>query len=253
MFGPMLGSNGAAGGQFLMDMASRMSGAPIENPAELSKLSHLPLGPERHLILNVPVGGIDNFNNTVSGWKMEQLFTLTDEQQKAVTTLRDEYQKEQQKLEDELAAQQKALSERARQLREAYELRANDVLAGADKEAKQKIDTLAKETQAKNAAAAGDLNILLQDPNNKDPRTILTTARTVHDATAKTAQESRKSLLELLPTEVRARAEELFKQDDANKPPDIGNWGGKRPGHKGGPGGKPDEKPAEPEKVKADF
>ena len=56
LFGPLLnafggnggngpnGPNGAAGGQMLIDMASRSAGAPVENPIELSKVSHLPLG-----------------------------------------------------------------------------------------------------------------------------------------------------------------------------------------------------------------
>ena len=133
------------------------------------------------------------------------------------------------------------------------------MLAGADKDAKQKIDALAKDAQTKNAAAAADLNLLLQDPNSmKDPRTIMTAeARSVHEVT----RQNRAGFpqVDARPAPYgspRPRRRTGSKQDDAAKPPprDPNNWNkhGPRKGP-GAPGGGRDEKPAEPDKVKADF
>ena len=248
----MLGGDGSAAARSIL----------IESPSDLSKVNNLPLGPQRRFVLSVPVGGLDNLNSAGNGWKMEQIFTLTDEQQKSVVALRDEYQAEKAKLEADIAVQQKALAEKAKALRDTFEQRANDILTGADKDAKEKIDAMARDTQAKNAAAATDLATLAQDPNNKDPRQIMMMARTVRETTSRTAQEARKTLLAILPAESRARAEDLIKLEEANKPwwDNADNWGGGGGGggggagkHHGNKGPGADTKPAEPQKEQKDF
>src|ERR1051326_8422104 len=116
-----------------------IAGIDLESPTAAGREDKLPLGGEKRLVLNVPVGGIDQIgvqpgmgNQSTGSWKVEEIFKLTDEQTKAVEALRTEYAAEKKKLEEEILAQQQALADKAKKLRETYEQRANDVLTGAD-------------------------------------------------------------------------------------------------------------------------
>jgi len=151
--GPGAGGPGGPGGfgaiarnlgrQLFGPMMNQMAGVDLENPKAAGREDKLPLGGEKQFVLNVPVGGVEQIGVQNNGaWKVEELFKLTDEQTKAVDALRTEYAAEKKKLEEEILTQQLALADKAKQLRLTYEQRANDVLTGADKDAKQKIDTV---------------------------------------------------------------------------------------------------------------
>jgi len=204
--GMMLGGRGANNAS---GMASRMLGIDIDDPKSGPKLEVLPLGIEKRLVLNIPVGGVDNPSATGAGWKMESIFKLTDEQAKAVETLREEYKTEQKTLDKEIIEQQKALAEKVKQLRQKYELRANDVLTGDDKIAKEKMDALAKDTATKNAAIVTDA-LPLYDQN--DMAQSFAMIRSIREKSNVNVKVAEVKLVELIPADNRARIQEVIKQ-----------------------------------------
>lgn len=131
------------------------------------KTDQLTYGEERRLVTRVPVGGIDSLNEFSDGWKVEEIYTLTDEQTKAVVTLRDEYKADLEKLQKQLDEANAAIATQVKALRQKYEQRANDVLTGEAKTEKEKLDALAKEcaTKRKEQAAAkkGEADDLIKE------------------------------------------------------------------------------------------
>jgi len=243
----MLG--GQPGGmQNIFAMASRMLGLDIEDPKAGPKVDALPLGTEKRFVVNVPVGGVDNPGGQGNGWKMEAIFKMTDEQTKAVDTLRTEYADEQKKLEQEVQDQFKALAEKAKQLRQKYELRANDVLTGDDKTRKEKLDALARETNAKNAQLVKDL-LPLYDINDMQQRMAM--AGAIREKANKNAQEADSKLLDIVPPDSREKIEAVVKQQ-AQAREQIGRFMGRQQGQ--GQAGQPVRPPRPPEAdKKQDF
>ena len=256
--GGMLG--GLLGGQRnnIFGMASRMLGFDIEDPnSAAKKIESLPLGADKRMVVSVPVGGVDNFSGTGQGWKVETVFKMTDEQTKAVDSLREEYKVEQKKLEAEILEQQKALAEKVKLLRAKYEQRANDVLTGDDKAAKEKMDTLAKDTNTKNAQVVTDLLPMFDQNDMAQGFAML---RTINEKTSTNIKAAEEKLIELVPAENRARIQEVMKtqtdlRDRNNRFMQFGGGGG--PGGaggraRGGNNGDPQKPPAPPEQDKKD-
>ncbi|MCW8129093.1 MAG: hypothetical protein KIS92_01800 [Planctomycetota bacterium] len=144
-FGGFGGGPGGFGGRGGLERM--LDGAlGIESGVKVDQLSY---GESRRLVTRVPVGGIDSLNDFADGWKVEDIYTVTDEQSKALTGLRDEYKTELEKLQKQLDEANAAIATQVKALREKYELRANDVLTGEAKGEKEKLDALAKEYTGK--------------------------------------------------------------------------------------------------------
>ncbi|MCY3021559.1 MAG: hypothetical protein NTW87_21300 [Planctomycetota bacterium] len=250
---------GGGGIQNIFGMASRMLGMDIEDPKAGPKLDALPLGADKRFIFNVPVGGVDNPGGQASGWKMEAVFKMTDEQTAAVETLRAEYALEQKKLEQKIQAQYKVLADELKALRLKYEQRANDALTGDDKGRKEKMDALARDTNAKNADIVKDL-LPLYDTNDFQQRMAL--SRAMREKANKNAEAAEGKLLELVPPDNREKMEAVIKQQ-AEARANVGRMGnfnfggaGGRGVQGGGAGGGHDPvKPPRPPEAdkKADF
>ena len=58
-----------------------------------ASVNALNFGPQKRFVSRTPVGGIDNLDNWRAGWKVEDVFTLTDEQTKSLEGLRGEYKR----------------------------------------------------------------------------------------------------------------------------------------------------------------
>jgi alanyl-tRNA synthetase len=205
------------------------------------------------MVTQVPVGGVDNFNPTGAGWKVESVFKMTAEQTKAVDALRDEYAAEQKKFNQEVLDAEKVLADKATKLRQAYEKKANDVLTGADKEAKEKMDALAAEIEQKNAATVTETLPLFDLNDNQQAFAMM---RALRDKTGKVLQEGEDKLVELVPTENRAKLQDALKQqaDLRNRAnqfnpggPGGNNQGGGMRG-RGGPGGGGNQEAVKPPK-----
>jgi hypothetical protein len=205
--GPFGGlTNRGAGG--ISQMVSRMLGIEVEDPKATVKVDSLPLGADKRLVLKVPVGGVDNPSGTGEGWKMENIFKMTEEQTKSVDVLREEYKVEQKKLDQEILDMQKAIAEKVKLLRSKYELRANDVLTGEDKASKEKMDALAKELNTKNTAIVTE-TMPLYDAN--DMTQSLAMIRAIREKTAANVKEAETKLVELIPAENRAKIQDVLK------------------------------------------
>ncbi|MFH0937775.1 MAG: hypothetical protein V1899_00590 [Planctomycetota bacterium] len=166
-----------------------------------SKFKNLPLNAtEERLIFDVPVGGIDSFQNNGTGHKMETIFKLTEEQTKAITGIRDEYADEQKKLEQEILNQQKSLVEKVFQLRLKFEQRANDILTTTDKATKEKIDVITRN-------AYTEANKSLDKKNDDIFELLIRTDDITKAATLK--------VLEALPAEAQANFKTLNAQQQA--------------------------------------
>ncbi|MCZ7645214.1 MAG: hypothetical protein M5U26_08010 [Planctomycetota bacterium] len=109
------------------------------------KIDQLGFGAEKRMVLNLPVGGVDNFETMRDGWGVEEIFTLTDEQSKALGTLREEYAKDLEKLQQQLDEANKAVALQVVELRKQYEAKANGLLPAEAKAEKEKLDALARE------------------------------------------------------------------------------------------------------------
>lgn len=236
--------------------ACRAAGIAVD-PKPQAKLDDLSFGADRNFLLTVPVGGIESFATLGgAGHKIESVFKLTDEQLKALTGLREEYDGEKKKIEKEIADAEKALAEKVRQLRAKFEQRANDVLTGADKEAKEKIDALVQESYKKNYDLYNET--MKQGGENDGGRFNILTTELRQKAT-QLVSETQTKILELMPAESRAKLEALFKEEQARRE-QISKWhgqggrrqhdGNRQPGQ-GNPGGgavqpprPPDGKPA---------
>jgi hypothetical protein len=242
------------------------------------KLDQLPYGPQRRFILNVPVGGVDTLQDRGDGWKVEEIFTLTDEQGKAVQGLREQYKAELEKLQKQLDEANKAIALQVLALRQKYEQLANDVMTGTAKDEKAKLDALAKEFSEQRQAKAqerkdqveqfrGEVDKVVaagrENGNWEAMREIgnkaMEMARGANDQT----QALQKAALEKMKTAVtgdaKAKLEEKLQaverrmQDERRWQQDLGGRRGGGPGG-GGPGGggapkgeqKAGEKPAAP-------
>ncbi|MBI3829091.1 MAG: hypothetical protein HY291_06225 [Planctomycetes bacterium] len=227
------------------------------------KTDQLTYGSERRLVTRVPVGGIDSLNENADGFKVEEIYTLTDEQTKAVEGLRDEYKTELEKLQKQLDEANAAVATQVKALRAKYEQRANDVLTGDPKSEKEKLDTLAKEYNQKHAetvqakkseaedliregqkAAAdardqgGNGNAGIQEAM-RNGFEFMRTVREKSDELGKTYAEK----LKAIPTgDAKTKLEaELQKIERRGQGRGMGGPGG--PGGQGGPGKQGDGKP----------
>ena len=219
------------GGNMLADAASRM-GIDIHDP-KTPKLDALPLGVDKRFVLNIPVGGVDNPSGTGNGWKMEAIFKMTDEQTKSVDALRDEYKGEQKKLDVDILDQQKVLAAKVTDLRQKFEKRANDILTGADKEAKQKMDALMQDSSAKGAAVVAD-TLPLYDVN--DMAQGFAMIRAIQEKKSKISQDTTTAFLDLVPAESKPKIAEALKEQNAARD-QMGRMG--RRGNGGDQPGKP--------------
>jgi hypothetical protein len=199
------------GGIFNPVASARALGIDIEGPKS-RKIESLPLNEHKRLVLNVPVGGVDIPGSTGSGWKVENVFKLSEEQTTKLETLRTEYAAEQKKLEDELNAQNKAMAAKVAELRKAYEAKANDLLSPEDKEAKLKLDALGAETATKNTAVLTD-GLKLYDPNDVTQGMAL--LRMYREKSNDIATEQEQKLLNLVPAASREVMETLVKNNAA--------------------------------------
>jgi hypothetical protein len=118
------------------------------------KADQLPLGVDRRLVTRVPVGGIDTLQDFGNGLKVEDVFTLTPEQTKAVQDLREKYKGELETLEKAWNEKLKESAADVKKLREKYEQLANDTLTGTAKAEKAKLDALTREFSQQRAAKA---------------------------------------------------------------------------------------------------
>ena len=240
--------NGGAGG--ITGMVSRMLGFDLDDPKAPAKVEQLPLGANKRMVTEIPVGGVDNFNPTGAGWKVESVFKLTPEQTKATDALRGEYAAEEKKLNQEILDAQKALAAKVTDLRAKYEKKANEVLTGADKEAKEKMDALAADVYAKNAATVTE-TLPLYD--TKDWQQGMTMVRALREKTGKTTQDAEATLLTLIPEDNRAKFTEIIKAqaDQRNRLNQgmQGMMGGRNRGQGGGAGGAMDGGPVKPPKA----
>lgn len=230
-----------------LSMAARMLGIDIEDPKQEVKLDQLPLAASKRLVLQVPVGGVDNLNSTGSGWKMEAIFTMTPEQTKTIDTIRDEYKAEQKKLNEEILAQEKALALKVVELRKKFEQRATDVLTGADKESKTKLDALAVEQNEKTAALVAE-TLPLYDLNDFQQGFAL--VRALSDKIKTILQTGQDKLVELVPANSKDKIKELIKvqneqRDRTNRFMQGGGRGRGGPGAPGGDAVKPPKAPEE--------
>jgi len=227
----------------IVDMASRMLGLDIQDPKAGPKLDALPLGADKRFVFNVPVGGVDNPGSTTNGWKMEAIFKMTDEQTKSAEALRAEYAVEEKKLEQEIQDQFKTQADKLKQLRLKYEQRANDILTADDKQRKEKLDALARETNAKNMDIIKEL-LALYDVNDWQQRMALSGA--IRDRVGKNDQEAESKLVELVPPESRDKIEAVVKQQTQAREM-MARWGqGMGQGMGRGMRGQQDQTPAKP-------
>jgi hypothetical protein len=260
--GPMWGGGRGfggfgGGGGGITGMIRGFLGIDFEDPKAPVKLDALPLGIDKRLVINVPVGGVDNPAANTNGWKMESIFKLTEEQQKAVDALREEYKAQQKKLDEEVLAAQKAVAEKVKDLRLKYEQRANDILTGNDKTTKEKLDALARETITKNMAVVTEMMPMFDGQDMGQGFAVVRAIREKISANAKTAEEK---LLELAPADGKAKIQDILKQQQ-NDRDRMNRWGGGGgrgrggPGGGGGPGGNTPVKPPTPPEAdkKADF
>ena len=203
MFAQALARNGGVPG-----IVYRMLGIDLEDGANKITLDDLPLGANRRMVLNVPVGGIEVPGGSGAGWKMENVFTLSAGQQNKLQALREAYQADKKALEKDLAAQEQAFAEKAAKLRQKYENRANDLLADSDKALKQKLDAIGQEAQRKIAAAIADA-LKLFDPEDLTQGMAL--LRMLRDKSTDIAQESEDKILSVVPAESRERLAEAMR------------------------------------------
>ncbi|HLX65295.1 MAG TPA: hypothetical protein VKX17_28760 [Planctomycetota bacterium] len=204
--------NGVLGGNnTVSSMAARMLGVDLDGLKKEANLDQLPLADSRRFVTKIPVGGVDNFNATGSGWKVEGVFKMTPDQTKAVESVRDEYTAEQRKLSKEIYDAELQLAQKVVDLRKKYEQKANDVLTGADKESKQQMDALSAEIQTKatdtvkGAADLYDLNDAAQGMQ------FITAMREKVNALF---QNGKDRLTTLVPEGNRAKIQDLLKQAD---------------------------------------
>lgn len=119
----------------------------METPVRVEALTY---GEKKRLVQKVPVGGVDHLSPMAEGWKMEDIFLLTDAQQKALDGLRDEYESELRKLQEKLDEVNKAIALQVLDLRMKYEAKANGLLDEKTKKQKQRLDELAGENNQRN-------------------------------------------------------------------------------------------------------
>lgn len=173
-------------------------------------------------MLNVPVGGVDNLRGQAPGWKMEAVFKMTEEQVKAAETLRTEYAADEKKLEQEIREKYTDLADKMTKLRQKYEQRANDILTDDDKQRKEKLDALARDTNAKNAAVVKEL-LPLYDLNDMQQRMGL--VRAVREKVGKNTQQAETQLLDLVPPESREKIEAAIREQNQARDA-MNRWGG---------------------------
>ena len=241
------GGIAGTGGNGVISIASRALGVDIQDPKAVLKVEELPLGAQKHFVTLVPVGGVDNLSNTGKGWNMENIFTMTPEQTKSVEALREEYQTEEKKLQTEIAAQEKALADKAIELRQKFEQRANDLLTGADKESKAKLDALSVDVHKKSADLVAE-TLPLYDMNDFQQGFAL--IRALSDKMSKITKDGEAKLVELVPETAKDKVQTLIKsldeaRDRSSRFMQGGPGGGMTRG-RNGPGGTDAVKPPKP-------
>jgi hypothetical protein len=212
-FGPGMGPGPGFMRPNPAELISRMTGVDVANIAAAAKepkLETLPLGGYRRLVINVPVGGIENPAGTGTGWKVEAVLNLNAEQQAALQALRDGYDKDKKALQKELGDAQNQLAQKAIQLRQAYEDRANALLTGADKELKLKLDALTADAGAKSDALVKDA-LNLHDP--EDNGQLLALANWLRDKMNTLVTQTEASLLQLIPDDRKPVIESVIRNN----------------------------------------
>ena len=236
VIGNVMGGRGTSG---VTGMISRMLGIDIEDPKAAPKLDQLPLGANKRMVTQIPIGGVDNFNPTGAGWKMETVFTLTPEQTKSTETLREEYATEQKKLDQEIKDAEAALAAKVTDLRSKYEKKANEILTGTDKESKQKMDALAAEVYKKNAATVAE-TLPLYD--TKDFQQGFAMVKALREKTGATVKDAETQLLTYIPDANRPKFADIIKmqaeaRDRQTQAGAAFGGGFQRRGQNGAPGG----------------
>lgn len=223
------------------------------------KLDTLPYAENRNLVNEVPVGGIDGLSQNGTGWKVEEVFTTTEEQTKALGDLRTEYKKELEEIQKKLDEVHKTYAAQIVELRKKYELKANDVLTGDAKGEKQKLDEIAA-AYAKDAKAAGQAREEEGKKLSDEAEKSIATARDnqnfegmmdlwnklrdfqtgIRNAVSELEKSSREKMKEAVTGESKTKLTELLKglEDRENR---FRNWGGGdrggQRGQRGGPQG----------------
>jgi hypothetical protein len=167
--GPGRGGGGRGGAPPAGPATAQMIENALDNAVSLDEpisLDRLPYGDARRLV-PLPVGGIDNFQESTggfrgfagrgarsgaTGWKVEDIYTLTDEQKQALEKLRTQYKEETAKLQAKFDEANKAMAAEVIEARRKFEQLANDVLTGTAKEEKTKLDALAQEVATQRKA-----------------------------------------------------------------------------------------------------
>jgi hypothetical protein len=235
--GAMLGGGGRG---LDVSVVTRMAGIEYRDPTAAPKVEQLPLGANLRSVTEIPVGGVDNFDAPGKGWKVENVFTLTADQTKAIDDLRTQYDAEQKKLGEDIAKQEKELADKVIQLRAAYEKKANDVLSANDKAVKEKMDALSNDVATRNQKDVAD-TVPLYDA--KDTAQMFTMIRQLRDKIGKNIQDGEDKLQELLPADTKAKLVEALKAQATARERQtqfmnfIGNGGPGGPGGQGGFGG----------------
>lgn len=211
--GATAGTRGANSSVY--SVAARSLGVDIQDPKSVGSVENLPLGQNKQMVTQIPIGGVDNLKVNSKGWNMENVFTMTAEQIKTVEALREEYALEEKKLEKEIAEQEKALAAKSVALRLQFEKRANDLLAGADKESKEKLDALAAEVHKKQNDLVAE-SLPLYDLTDMTQGFAM--IRALSDKTTKITKEGELKLLELIPEYSKDKIQTLIKaQADARE------------------------------------
>lgn len=254
-FGGGWGRMARGGTDFMKESIARAVGGDTA-----VKLDTLPYSENRNLVNEVPVGGVDGLSQNGTGWKVEEVFTTTEEQTKALSDLRTEYKTELEAIQKKLDEVHKTYAAQIVELRKKYELKANDVLTGDAKGEKQKLDEIAA-SYAKDAKAAGQARVEEGQKLSDEVEKSIATARenqnfdgmgdlfgklrdfqtSIRTAVAELEKSGRDKMKEAVTGESKTKLTELLKglEDRENR---MRNWGGGgdrggQRGQRGGPQG----------------
>jgi hypothetical protein len=190
----------------------------------------LPLGMDKKFLTSLPVGAVENPGGVdfpaYPGWRIEEVFKLSNEQSTSLQKLRADYEAKKAKLGQELAEAQKAYIEKFRALRLQYEQQANDLLTGPEKEAKAKLDALRDELAAKKKELVNTLGL---DKPQTDSRGFMELSKKTREELSKVVAEFEAKLLDLLPTDRKAAIEGMVKQQAQRREGMVRRMQGERP------------------------
>jgi CBS-domain-containing membrane protein len=177
---------------------------------------------------------------------VEQIFTLTEEQTRALEELRKEYAEETAKITREAEETLKKFAEQAKELRRKYELKANDVLGGDIKTVKEQLDAIVKDyrekAQAERKGLAERLAALraeVDKARDGGPEAMRALMEKNADLMGLVRQQMEKDnelailakdkMKTAVPEEARAKLDEAFKRRE-----DQRAWMGRPRGERGG-------------------